>query len=956
MKITKYFCKLLLSLIITQNVFAQTNWGIDPTFNPTDTGFDIGHSFNGRVVVSLLQPDGKIIIGGLFTSYNGVARNFITRLNADGSLDDLFDPGTGANGSVSTIAIQSDSKIIIGGSFTSFNGTTCSNIARLNADGTLDTSFNLGTGANNNVLAIAIQPDGKIIIGGSFTSFNSTERNRIARLNADGTLDTSFNPGIEANNQIRTIALQSDGKIIIGGSFTSFNSTERNRIARLNTDGTLDTSFNPGAGANSFVNKTALQSDGKIIIGGDFTSYNGTVCNYIGRLNVDGTLDISYNPGTGTNWNVLTISIQPNGKIIIGGNFTSFNGTSRNHIARLNTDGSLDISFNPGMGANFLTHSTAIQSDGKILLGGDFTSYNGTARNRIARLNENGSLDTGFAPLTGMGASNPIWTTSIQPDGKIILGGDFTSCNGTESNHIARLNTDGTLDTSFNAGTGANNRVRAIALQPDGRIIIGGSFTSYNGIVRNRIARLNANGTLDVSFNSGTGVIGDIATITLQPDGKIIIGGNFISYNDTPINDIARLNADGTLDTSFNPGTGTNGAAVTISLQSDGKIIIAGGFTSYNGTARNNIARLNADGTLDNLFNPGTGANANVLTSAIQPDGKIIIGGGFASYNGTARNYIARLNANGSLDTSFNPGTQADSDGIFTSIFTTTLQTDGKIISGGSFPTNNGTTTRNYIARFNADGALDTSFNPGTGADGIVLTIAIQPDGKIIIGGDFTSFNGIGRNRIARVEFMNVPTIEIKTDGTGRPSGSNVQFAKTGVGIDQLKELEITNTGNGTLIVTDVQVTGDFTLASALPPPIDPGNTELLSIRFSPTGLGERNGTLTILSNGDIPVFTLTLVGEGDAEPEVYNVLTPRINGKHDFLNIRNITLFPNNIVSIYDRWGNKVFEKSDYDNVNGTFIGISDDGKELPEGTYYYVLDKNNGSKRITGFILLKR
>lgn len=198
--------------------------------------------------------------------------------------------------------------------------------------------------------------------------------------------------------------------------------------------------------------------------------------------------------------------------------------------------------------------------------------------------------------------------------------------------------------------------------------------------------------------------------------------------------------------------------------------------------------------------------------------------------------------------------------------------------------------------------------------------------------------------------------IEVINQGTGTPSGSNVQFAKTGVGVDQLKELEITNTGNATLVVTDIQVTGDFALASALPPPINPGNTELLSIRFSPTGLGERTGTLTILSNGDIPVYTLTLIGEGDAEPEVYNVVTTNPNSKHDFLNIRNITLFPNNIITIYDRWGNKVFEKTDYDNVNGTFIGISDDGKELPEGTYYYVLDKNNGSKRITGFIMLKR
>jgi gliding motility-associated-like protein len=200
------------------------------------------------------------------------------------------------------------------------------------------------------------------------------------------------------------------------------------------------------------------------------------------------------------------------------------------------------------------------------------------------------------------------------------------------------------------------------------------------------------------------------------------------------------------------------------------------------------------------------------------------------------------------------------------------------------------------------------------------------------------------------------PTIEINSEGTGTPVGSNVQFSSTGVGVDQLKDLEITNTGTATLVITDVEVTGDFSLASALPPPIDPGNSEKLSIRFAPTDLGQRIGTLTILSNGDIPAYTLNLVGEGDAEPEVYNVVTTTSNGKHDFLNIRNITLFPKNRVSIYDRWGNKVFEKANYDNVNGAFAGISSSGKELAEGTYYYVLDKGNGSQRITGFIMLKR
>jgi uncharacterized delta-60 repeat protein len=373
----------------------------------------------------------------------------------------------------------------------------------------LDAGFNPGTGANDDItgvgaviLTTAIQSDGKIIIGGFFTSYNGTVRNYIARVNTNGSLEVGFNTGTGSDGIIYTTALQTDGKIIIGGAFTSFNGTLINRIARLNTDGSLDAGFNPGTGANSTIYTTALQSDGKIVIGGFFTSYNGTLINRIARLNTDGSLDAGFNPGTGANnqellrTSILTTAIQGDGKIIIGGDFTSYNGTAINGIARLNTDGSLDETFNRGTGpgpnffANnpFTIQTTAIQSDGKIIIGGMFTTYNEIARNRIARLNTDGSLDAGFS--AGRGANNGIYTTALQSDGKIIIGGDFTSYDGTAINRFARVNTDGSLDAGFNPGTGANSTIYATTIQSDGKIIISGAFTSFNETGRNRIARL----------------------------------------------------------------------------------------------------------------------------------------------------------------------------------------------------------------------------------------------------------------------------------------------------------------------------------------------------------------------------------------------------------------------------------------------------------------------------------
>jgi uncharacterized delta-60 repeat protein/uncharacterized repeat protein (TIGR01451 family) len=365
--------------------------------------------------------------------------------------------------------------------------------------GTLDFSFNPGTGANGSVLTTAIQSDGKIILGGSFTSYNGTARNRIARLNVDGTLDASFNPGTGANNSVKSITIQPDGKIIIGGEFTSFNGTTRNFIARLNADGSLDGTFNPGTGANSTVQTTAIQSDGKIIIGGWFTTFNGITNKYIARLNSSGSLDAAFNPGTGGNNAVITITLQSNGKILIGGHFVSINGINRNKIARLNADGSLDTSFNLGTGANAVIFSIVLQDDGKIIIGGEFTSYNSISRNRIARLNTDGSIDTSFNPGTGL--NDYVYTIAINSSGKIIIGGGFEVFNGKSRNFIARINTDGTLDDYFIPGTGANSSLETIALQTDGKIIIAGYFTSYNGVPRNRIARLIVNGTFGFMYN-----------------------------------------------------------------------------------------------------------------------------------------------------------------------------------------------------------------------------------------------------------------------------------------------------------------------------------------------------------------------------------------------------------------------------------------------------------------------
>jgi uncharacterized delta-60 repeat protein len=732
----------------------------------------------------VVQKDGKILIGGKFISYNGTARNHIARLNVDGTLDASFDPGSGANKAVTCIVVQADGKILIGGDFTVYNGIPLKHVARLNTDGMLDTSFDPRSAASSGIHALAVQPDGKILIGGYFLTPAGKRRNCIARLNANGTPDASFNlrpgdkdsafsPGWGANDFVFSIAVQPDGKILIVGVFLYYNGKSRNYVARLNADGTLDTSFNPGSGANWGVTCVALQPDGKILIGGEFTSYNGKARKCIARLNANGSLDPSFDPGPGPDDLIISMAPQPDGKVVIGGWFTQYGRKARNYIARINANGTLDASFDPGSGASDSIASTVVQPDGKVLVGGEFISYNGAAVGSIARLTADGSLDTSFATTPtaggaatpapspaeaasrggtldgsfdpGSGTNDVIFSAIAQTDGKILIGGWFRSYNGVSRRGICRLNADGTVDRFFDPGSGVNNLVASIAVQADGRILIGGNYSGYNGIRRDCIARLDTKGALDPSFNPGSGANEVIRAVAMQPDGKILIGGDFSSYNLAKRNCITRLNADGTLDTSFGPGSGADNRVHSIAVQPDGRIIIGGDFSSYNGTARNRIARLNADGTLDMSFDPGSGADESVTCVALQGDGKIVVGGVFTTYNGRERNHIARLNADGTLDTSFEPGTGA-SEGVFAMAF----QGDGRILIGGDFTSYNGT-SRHRFARLNADGSLDISFNPGSGVNGSVSSIAVQTDGKVLIGGNYSRYNGTVRRKIARV-------------------------------------------------------------------------------------------------------------------------------------------------------------------------------------------------------------
>ncbi len=694
-------------------LFAAAGFSQQPGAVDPNFGESLGLLYNIDVVRP--QADGKVVVGGRF-------RRHLARLNADGSLDGGFNPAL--NGAVYALALQGDGRILVGGDFTQAGGAPHGALCRLNADGSVDGTFN--PSFDFAVSVIVLQPDGKILVGGSFTQVGDVPRARLARLNADGSLDGGFNPAL--NGAVYALALQGDGRILVGGDFTQAGGAPHGALCRLNADGSADGTFNPNLDDPSGL-VLAAQPDGKILLGGGFTRVNGVARAYCARLNANGTLDDAYRPGF--DGSVSTLVLQPDGKVIAGGYFISAAGTAREHLARLGSDGSLDAAFVAG--ANGPVSSLARQDDGQLVVAGGFTKINQASRNGLARLAAAGPLDAAFLPDQTSGPNSIVSRLFRLPTGKILIEGDFSQFNAATRPYFARLNADGSSDEGY--GLDVNGFVTVLAAQADGRLLIGGDFSQVNGVARGSFARLNGDGTLDpslsVRFNR------DVYAIAVQPDGKIVVGGNFTAANGVARASLARLRADGTLDDSFN--LGFSESVYTLALQADGKVLVGGYFTQIGGAARSHLARVNADGTLDAAFD--LGINGFVSTIVIQPDGKVLIGGDFTQVNGAAHARLARLNADGSVDATFQP--QFNS-----SVYQVAVQADGKILAGGYFTQVSGV-ARDNLVRLGADGAPDLAFAPSF--NGFVFRFVLLPDGKVLAGGDFTRVNGLVRNYVAQL-------------------------------------------------------------------------------------------------------------------------------------------------------------------------------------------------------------
>lgn len=709
-----------------------------------DNGTFIGNNSFDQPVMAMLEAAEGTYVAGPFTGFGRTPAQGIIRLKNDSyEVDSSFQTAAGANGPVLTVA-SDDGSLYIGGLFTSYAGTAVPYVARLNANGSLDASFApTSLTIPQTVRAIAVDPaSGKV-----YVAYGSASA-EVKRLNVDGSADSTF-ATVTLNGAVLQILVApgASGDIYLGGTFTLVGAASRAALARVNSAGDLVGTFDAAIAGMAGSDSTRVlamvpcpDTSGDIYLGGSFNSINGTSRFGIARINPEGAVVPSFAPtGTGFSSTVTAIAVIPgDGRLQVMGAFGSFNGNSRPGLVRLTDTGSLDSSFAPGVTFNTLdtaTGSLIAHSDGSFHVGGTFTSYQTKPSPYFLRIDNEGNPDS--RSETKVGVSNVNAVAALADGSGVYVGGSFTTAFGQSANYAARIGYNAEFDPSFApyAISGAVNAVLA-ADDGTGNLYLGGSFSS-------RLMRLNSAGVMDASFTVSPTLSADVTKLIFVngPSGQrqVLAVGPFTQR-------VVRFNSSGAIDSSF--AASISGSVLTAAATSDGSggIYVGGAFSTVGGTASSGIARLNWNGSRDTAFTVSTGFNGPI--HAIHPktdgSGKVLVGGQMTAYQAQTVYNIAVLNPNGTLDAS--AGLPAFTGGAVQEFV---ADSTGRIYVMGTF-----TSPYKYLARLKADGTLDTDFNPGTSFDVAPKSMSLIPDGsdEIYVGGSFLTYNGSVTNGLVRLK------------------------------------------------------------------------------------------------------------------------------------------------------------------------------------------------------------
>lgn len=671
-------------------------------------------------------------------------------------------------------------------------------------------------------------------------------------------VDPGWHPDIGLPGRIAATLTQPDGKIIIGGNFEAVDGVRRLALARINADGSLDKAFNSGVGltdtypeggeAPPFVSHLLATPTGQVVVIGSFTAFNGVARHNMLRLQANGALDAGFNaPADLANFDrVDSAALQPDGRLLL-----ALPGPTGNTLVRLNADGTRDSGFAPpGVES---ADALIVQPDGRILVGGS----------TVMRPLATGTVDPTFTVIipTGDYGGSGVSALALEPGGKVMVGGPFTALNYVAAPHLARINGNGSIDASFNVGTGPGDpevgshdpfdpsglatNVTEVDLDAAGRVVVSGNFTTFNGAARKQVVRLDASGSVDPGFvyappTGPTAPAGRYpldtthdpidpiqpstrSWLAVQPDDLMLVSSS----------PLTKIGPSGTVgawrSASVTSGNGADGEVLATAADAAGRIVIGGDFGRVNATAVTGIARLAPDGSTDPAFSAGAGIAQNwaythpcvdflsVQAVAVLPDDRVMVGGAFTSIAGVPRAGIARLTVTGAVDAGFALPPSAEAR-----VSSIVVQPDGKLLVGGLVRLAAAGPWYSLV-RLNADGSPDAAFTPwNTGAEGDgscldFVRLALQRDGAMVtIGG--------GLGQITRLQANGLP------DPTFVPGGG-VEGTQSDVAV----------AADGRIVVA-----GEFNLAD--------GAETTAVLRLSPTG--------TLDPSFSAPPFTMNMFGE----------------------------------------------------------------------------------------------
>jgi gliding motility-associated-like protein/uncharacterized delta-60 repeat protein len=849
---------------------------------------------------------------------------------------------------------------------------------------------------------VELQSTGKIITESGGTMINSVSRQGLLRFLPDGTLDNTFTPNVNTS----PFLVQPNDQIL-----ASYYDGSYAYLVRMDANGNEDAAFTANVPQyySGYITAVALQSDNKILVAAN--EYMSQP--FIQRLNPDGTADGFLPDATGLDVNV--IRIQTDGHILVGGQFPG-------GIIRLDPTGNLDPTFFAET-SDFVS-DIAIQSDGKILVGGQFQFVNDIPKRALVRLLPDGSIDNTF---TALGITNLVESgfnirkIALQTDGKIVLAGEFESINGADRKNLVRLNLDGTVDCLFDAGVSTDLPIVGLALPSDSQILISGSFENYDGTQRFGLARINSSAGTAISITlqpaDATVCEGAIATFQTAATGTtgITYQWQFSPDGIVPYADIA-------------DGGGYSGVSTaTLSINTTGGFGAGRYRCRINGDLAAEVITLDKALTINpNPAAPGsTGGSACtsgaiVLTASgaaagqyrwytVPTGGTALPGEVNATYttpvitvtttyyvsihNGACES-VTRTPVVATINTAPPPPTTTGASSCVPAALALSASgglpgeyrwyataTGGTDLGSGNdtFTTPVISVTTTYHVALN-NGTCESSRTP------VAATIEVVPKPAIITSNctatgatltgpaGFTTYawsNGATTQAIAVTAAGTYTLIVTSSGGCTSPASDPVTF--TAAFCNQppvLQPTPVTTTVQGTVtinvssIATDLDNNIDLSTLQVIAQPTSGANAFInasfeLVVDYSGVMFAGTDQLTIELCDvaGACVQEVITIEVAGDIT--VYNALSPNGDGKNDVFFIEYINALPDtqqNKVTILNRWGSVVFEAVNYDNTNVVFRGLSDSGTELPSGTYYYVLEFSSGAAKRTGFISLRR